>query len=232
MKKLLISILIVVSLIATITRADEIREERAEYFISLLGFRIGYMILASKTKGDLYAATSLVGSTGVGNFFGKMKFKARIRGRIEGKNVIPTNYRLESTRDGVTTTKILTFKDGKVNQDEGTRQTDSGIDYLSSFFVVMRDTLEEELCGFSYAVADEQKVAEVIIDNPVRLHSGKYKCNSEYVRKSGYSEDEMSEPSFKFELYYEPSPREANYYQLQKIILPSRYGRMRLLRSN
>ena len=92
--------------------------------------------------------------------------------------------------------------------------------------------MKEELCGFSYAVADEQKVAEVIIDNPVRLHSGKYKCNSEYVRKSGYSEDEMSEPSFKFELYYEPSPREANYYQLQKIILPSRYGRMRLLRSN
>ncbi|MXZ51452.1 MAG: DUF3108 domain-containing protein [Rhodobacteraceae bacterium] len=232
MKKLLISILIVISLIATITNADEIREERAEYYISLLGFRIGYMVLASKTKGNLYAATSLVGSTGVGNFFGKMKFKARIRGRIEGKNVIPTHYHLESTKDGVTTTKTLTFKDGNVIQDEGTRQSDSGIDYLSGFFVVMRDTLEEELCGFSYTLADEQRVAEVIIGNPVRLRSGKYKCYSEYVRKSGYSEDEMSKPSFKFELYYEPSPKVANYYQLQKMILHSRFGRMRVLRSN
>ncbi len=232
MKKLLITVIFVVSLAVTTTIADEIREERAEFNISLLGFRIGYMILASNTKGNLYAATSLVGSTGVGNFFGKMKLKAKIRGRIDGKNVIPTNYHLERMKDGITTTKTLTFKEGKVIKEEGTRQRDSGIDYLSGFFVVIRDTLEEDLCGFSYTLADEQRVAEAIIGNPVRLRSGKYQCNSEYVRKSGYAEDDMSKPSFKFELYYEPSPKVENYYQLQKIILHTRFGRMRVLRSN
>ena len=232
MKKFLISIFLVISLGTEAISASEIREERAEFHISLLGFRIGYMILASKTKGELYSATSLIGSTGVGNFFGKMKFKAKIRGKIVDKTVIPSSYHLESTRKGVTNRKSLEYKDGLVVHQEGTRQTDSGIDYLSGFFVVIRDTLEEELCGFSYTLADEEKVAEVIIGPPTPLSSGKYKCESQYVRKSGYSEDEMQKPAFQFELYYRPSPVEYNYYQLERIILHSEIGRMRVLRTN
>ena len=122
MKKLLISIVIVIFLGSEASAANEIREERADFYISLLGFRIGYMILASRTKGDLYAATSLIGSTGVGNFFGKMKFKAKIRGTIVDKAVIPSSYYLESTRKGETTTKTLEYNDGKVIHQEGTNK--------------------------------------------------------------------------------------------------------------
>ena len=232
MKKFLIPIVLVIFLGAEATATSETREERADFYISLLGVRIGYMILASNTRGDLYAATSLIGSTGVGNFFGKMKFKARIKGKIVDKTVIPSSYHLESTRKGVTTTKSLEYKDGKVIHQEGTHQTDSGIDYLSGFFVVMRDTLEEDMCGFSYTLADEEKVAEVIIGEPSPLRSGKYICESQYVRKSGYSEEEMLEPDFQFELYYRPSPSEENYFQLERIILHTELGRMRVLRTN
>ena len=232
MKKLLIAILVVNFLGAETSLASEIREERADFNISLLGFRVGYMILASRSRGDNYAATSLIGSTGVGKLFGKMKFKARIRGKIVAKTVIPSSYHLESTRKGVTTTKSLEYKDGKVIHQEGTRQADSGIDYLSGFFVVMRDTPEKDLCGFSYTVADEEKVSEVIIGEATLLQSGKYKCESQYIRKSGYSEDEMAKPSFQFELYYRPSAAEENYFQLERIILHSELGRMRVSRTN
>ncbi len=232
MKKRLLPLITAIFLVGHSATASEIREERADYYINLLGFRIGYMILASKIKGDLYSATSLIGSTGVGNFFGKMKFKARIRGRIKDKTVVPSSYLLESTRKGVTTTKSLQFEKGKVVQQVDSRQTDTGIDYLSGIFVVMRDTLEEELCGFSYTLADEQRLAEVKIGPPVLLRSGKYKCESQYVRKSGYSKEEMAEPVFQFELYYRPSVSEANYFQLERIILHSDLGRMRVLRSN
>lgn len=232
MKKLLISFVLVIFLGAEAPVANEIREERADFNISLLGIKIGYMILASKIRGDLYSATSLIGSTGVGNLFGKMQFKARIRGKIVDKIVIPSSYHLESTRKGESTTKKLEFNNGKVIQQEGNRQTDSGIDYLSGFFVVMRDTLEKDLCGFSYNIVDEEKVSEVIIGPPIQIKAGKYKCESQYVRKSGYSAKEMSKPDFQFELYYRPSPSEVNYFQLERMILHTEIGRMRVLRTN
>ena len=207
---------------------------RATFDIYLGGIRAGAVSIAGEERDGRYAAAGRLDSVGLIGAFRKVRYDAKVRGRVSGSEFAPRRYS-ETFRNGRETgEKALVYRDGvprvRPKEERGRldpKEQNETVDPLTAIWGILRDVPEAEACRFRGDIFDGKRRSRATL-GPPRRSEARIVCDGEYVRVAGYDEDEMQDPLFPFRLTYGPAGD--GRWQVERVDMDSIFGRGAMVR--
>ena len=224
----LLTLFLILLLLSVATASGQVQKETYNFNIKLLGLHFGYFNVAVNSNGHRYIARSLMRSNDFMQLFMKLRMETKVEGNIKGKLIVPKDYKLDAIVGSMAYSTSLEFESGRVvkylrNSQEAKEIVDSdekihGIDFLSWFYAIARDTRASDLCNLRFNLKDGKRVALITIGKPVRQKSGRIFCDSTFKMSKGYTAEQMNNDAVvNFRLTYRPSAGANGMYELERI---------------
>ena len=158
LRHLLQGILLALLAITVPADAREIREERADFNIFLLGLNVATLVIASRNDGEQYAVTTSFGSRGLASLLLPTRYNIRTRGYLQANRFLPTRYIEERKTGNQIITRTLTFQNGAIAsvvydpadlaEQEFAKESSPGPSHelINTLYTIVRDRKENQLC--------------------------------------------------------------------------------------
>ena len=222
--------------------AAETRIDRHEFTLSVGSFRIAKMTLEGETDGNSYRATASFNSSGVVNWFTRVRYDGRVHGNVNGNRLVPKHY-VETTVSGKEQASgSITYRNGSPVQTEKSPPAPVGsprasiaeqngtLDILTSTYMVLRNSPETELCDREFFMFDGTRRTKIEL-GPKQHEDGEITCNCTYYRIDGFPEKDMAEQvEFPFRLQYGPSREREGWYEIVRLTSMTDYGAFAMVR--
>ena len=222
--------------------AADTRVDRHEFTLSVGSFRIANMVLDGETDGNSYSVSASFNSSGLVNWFTRVRYDARVHGSVSGNRLRPKHY-VETTVSGKDhASGSITYRNGSPVQTEKSPPAPLGsprasiaeqngtLDILTSTYMVLRTSPETELCDREFFMFDGTRRTKIEL-GPKQHEDGEITCDCTYFRIDGFSEKDMAEQvEFPFRLQYGPSRDRDGWYEIVRLTSMTDYGAFAMVR--
>ena len=220
----------------------ETRVDRHEFTLSVGSFRIANMVLEGETDGATYSVSASLESSGLVNWFTRVRYDGRVHGRVSGKRLVPKHYVETTNSGGEQGSGSITYRRGSPVQTEKSPPAPLGsprasiaeqrgtLDILTSTYSVLRSSPETELCGREFFMFDGTRRTKIEL-GPKQREDGAITCECTYFRIDGFSEKDMTEQvEFPFRVQYAPSLDREGWYEIVRLTSMTDYGAFAMVR--
>lgn len=207
--------LLALALIAPVARADQI--DAAVFDISIRGFSAATLTISGAQKGQSYAASGVLKSSGLLGFLKKIRYDADVTGSLSKGRLVPARYHEKADTGKRQSDALMAYKNGvpQVKAYSPPRPPQKGdidpasqggtVDPLTALYAVLRDVPEGEACKLKVFLFDGRRRSQVVLTAP-QTKDGTLTCRGEYRRLEGFSAEDMAEKvRFPFTLTYRPA---------------------------
>lgn len=220
----------------------ETRVDRHEFTLSVGSFRIANMTLEGETDGSTYSVSASLKSSGLVNWFTRVRYDGRVHGSVSGNRLVPKHYVETTMSGGEQASGSITYRSGSPVQTEKSPPAPFGsprasiaeqhgtLDILSSTYAVLRSSPETELCGHEFFMFDGTRRTKIEL-GPKQQEEGAITCECTYFRIDGFSEKDMAEQvEFPFRVQYAPSSDREGWYEIVRLTSMTDYGALAMVR--
>lgn len=177
------------------------KTEKYSFDVFLWGIKVGELIYSIKKSESNYDISGVLMSKGLARMVTKYKFQAEAKGKLSNKLYIPTSYRGKSDTKRrkeeksmvyhkmvpkVTSTKVPQSHWAKPKSQKGT------VDPMTAIHLVMSDKDKKTICSQTFHLFDGARRIEIKLSK-IKIQENSAKCQGEYIREDGYSDEEMKE---------------------------------------
>ena len=218
--------------------ADTI-DDKIEFDVVLKGLTAGRLAINGTRNETYYSAAGVLETTGIAAMLRKVRYTARVDGKIEA-GLVPEKYTETADTPSRNTVFEMTYAGGTPVKVERTPprtpkardvnpSTQGGtLDPLSALYFVLRDVDADKACDFSTFLFDGARRTQVFI-GPAKPDGDGVTCAGEYRRLEGFSEKDMAKKSrMAFTLTYRPT--KDGRLQVTQVATDTIYGQGRLER--
>lgn len=217
--------------------------ETGNFDVLLGGVRAAVVSYAANTRGDQYAVTGKLATTGLLGAVVRASYEATARGRQTGpgqyrpssfteirdssREVSRAEMRFDSGRPSVKT--YVPPRDADRHAVDPATQSGT-VDPMTVIFATLRNQPRERVCDLALQVFDGKRRSEVTLINPsAETAAGEITCQGRYRRIAGWSPEKLAEKSrFGFEMTYD---RQADgTYRVTRVTTDTTFGRAVLQR--
>ena len=222
--------------------AAETRVDRHEFTVRVGGFRVASMVLDGESDGAGYSVSASLNSTGLVNWFTRIRYDGRVHGRVSRNRLVPRHY-VETTVSGdEQASGSITYRNGSPVQTEKSpparigaprasiAEQDGTLDILTATYMVLRNSPEAELCDREFFMFDGTRRTKIEL-GPQQHKNGTISCDCTYFRIDGFPEKDMAEQvEFPFRLQYGPSPDREGWFEIVRLTSKTDYGPFAMVR--
>lgn len=215
--------------------------DSAVFDLTLRGIPTGTLSVAGAIEGKSYAAAGVLKSGGLVALVRKVRYDARVSGRVASGRFTPARYEEDADTGKRQSQSVMEYKAGvpqvKVyNPPKAPRPGDidpatqgGTVDPLTAAYAALRDVAPEEACKLRLVMFDGRRRSQVVLADPEPASGGGLTCAGEYRRLEGFSAEEMADKSrFPFRMTYAPLPD--GRLRVMEISMDTIYGKGRLTR--
>jgi hypothetical protein len=226
------------ALALTPAHAQQMRQD-ARFDVEIRGLKVGVLSFAGVENGGSYAVSGTMQSTGLAGAVRKMRYDAKVTGRINGSGFAPARYEQSGGSGSRYTEEVVVWQAGlpKIEKREPPREarpTDADpaqqrgtVDTLTALYATLRDVAPGQECKSSVIMYDGRYRMQLKIA-AAKADGAAVSCSGEYVRLAGFSPEDMAERTrFPFTLRYEPS---GDRMRVTEVAMTSLWGKARLVR--
>ncbi|RRH75765.1 DUF3108 domain-containing protein [Falsigemmobacter faecalis] len=226
--------------IAALPAGAETRQD-ARFDLEIRGIRMGQLVYSAVENAGSYAISGRVQTTGLAGLLRKMRYDAKVQGRITARGFAPTRYDQNGGAGNRYSEETVTWSGGlprltrrEPPRSPGSRDADPArqrgtVDTLTTIYATLRDVPQAEACKGGVVMFDGRYRMELHLARPEASRDGGVICNGAYIRREGFSAEEMAERTrFPFTLHYRPDG--AGNLRVTQVTMESLYGNARLVR--
>lgn len=222
------------------SQAAEVRQE-ARFDLEIRGIRMGQLTWSAVENGTSYAISGVVQTTGLAGMLRKMRYDAKVQGRLTSRGFAPTRYEQSGGTGGRYSEETVTWSGGvpRITRQEPPRSPRPGdadparqrgtVDTLTTIYATLRDVPVGQACRNGVVMFDGRYRMELELSRAAPAANGGVTCQGAYIRREGFSAEDMAERTrFPFTLHYTPDG--AGNLRVQQVTMESLYGNARLVR--
>lgn len=196
--------------------------------VRIAGLRVADLVLTGAVAEGRYAATGTLRTTGLAGALRRVRFAARVEGRITPAGPRPERYAEQVDTGRRRSEASLVWEDGTVRREAAGAAADNAVepaaegavDPLTALWFGLADVAPEAACRYAAATFDGTRHAEARL-SPV---AGQPSCAGSFRRLSGYSAAELAERrAFAFTVHLAPGP--AGLLRAERIEAETIYGK-------
>jgi hypothetical protein len=219
-------------------QAQEIRQD-ARFDVEIRGLKVGVLSFAGVEGPGSYAVSGTMQSTGLAGAVRKMRYDAKVTGRIGAGGFAPARFEQTGGAGSRYTEEVVVWQAGlpRVEKREPPREarpTDADpaqqrgtVDTLTALYATLRDVAPGQECKSSVIMYDGRYRMQLKIAAP-KADGAAVTCSGEYVRLAGFPPEDMAERTrFPFTLRYEPA---GERMRVTEVAMTSLWGKARLVR--
>ena len=220
----------------------ETRVDRHEFTLSVGSFRIADMTLEGEADGASYSVSASLNSSGLVNWFTRVRYDGRVHGSVSGNRLVPKHYVETTVSGGEQASGSITYRRGSPVQTERSPPAPIGsprasiakqhgtLDILTATYVALRSSPEEELCGREFFMFDGTRRTKIEL-GPKQREDGAITCDCTYFRIDGFPEKDMAEQvEFPFRLQFGPMRDREGWYEIVRLTSMTDYGAFAMVR--
>lgn len=232
--------LVAATVLSALPVAAETRQE-ARFDLEIRGIRMGQLVYSAVETATNYAISGTVQTTGLAGMLRKMRYDAKVQGRITARGFAPSRYDQSGGAGNRYSEETVTWSGGlpRITRREPPRAPDARdadparqrgtVDTLTTIYATLRDVPQAEACKGGVVMFDGRYRMELQLSKPQAARDGSVICNGAYIRREGFSAEEMAERTrFPFTLHYRPDG--AGNLRVTQVTMESLYGNARLVR--
>lgn len=222
----------------------ETRVDKHEFTLSVGSFRIANLILDGETDGTTYSVSASLKSSGLVNWFTRVRYDGRVHGSVSGNRLVPKHYVETTASGGEQASGSITYRRGSPVQTEKSPPAPIGsprasiaeqqgtLDILTATYVALRSSPEAELCDREYFMFDGTRRTKIEL-GPKQQEDGAITCDCTYFRIDGFPEKDMAEQvEFPFRLKFGPMRDREGWYQIVRLTSKTDYGAFAMVKRN
>ncbi len=222
----------------------ETRVDRHEFTLSVGSFRIANMTLDGETDGDNYSVSASLKSSGLVNWFTRVRYDGRVHGNVSGNRLVPKHYVETTASGGEQASGSITYRRGSPVQTEKSPPAPIGsprasiaeqhgtLDILTATYVALRSSPEADLCDREFFMFDGTRRTKIEL-GPQQREEGSITCDCTYYRIDGFSEKDMAEQvEFPFRLQFGPMRDREGWYEILRLTSMTDYGAFAMVKRN
>ncbi|MFC0281164.1 DUF3108 domain-containing protein [Falsigemmobacter intermedius] len=226
--------------LSAVPAAAETRQE-ARFDLEIRGIRMGQLVYSAVEKDGSYAISGTVQTTGLAGMLRKMRYDAKVQGRITSRGYAPVRYDQSGGAGNRYSEETVTWSGGvpRITRREPPRSPGGNdadparqrgtVDTLTTIYATLRDVPQSEACKSGLVMFDGRYRMELQLSRAQPARDGGVTCNGAYIRREGFSAAEMAERvQFPFTLHYRPDG--AGNLRVAQVTMESLYGNARLVR--
>jgi len=186
------------------------KTEKYSFDVFLWGIKVGELIYSIKTSESDYDISGVLMSKGLARMVTNYKFQAESKGKLSNKLYLPTYYRGKS--------------DTKRRKEEKSMVYHNMVPKVTSTKVhlVMSDKDRKTICSQTFHLFDGARRIEIKLSK-IEIQENSAKCQGEYIREDGYSDEEMKEGKvFPFTVNY---IKKGKLYSVESLEIKALRGR-------
>lgn len=200
--------------------------------VRIAGLRVADLVLTGWVAEGRYAATGTLRTTGLAGALRRVRFAARVEGRITPAGPRPERYAEQIDTGRRRSEASLVWEGGTVRQETEKGAADAAadsvaepaaagaVDPLTALWFGLADVAPEAACRYAAATFDGTRHAEVRL-SPI---AGQPSCAGRFRRLSGYGAAELAERrAFAFTLHLAPGP--GDLLRVERVEVETIYGK-------
>lgn len=224
---------------------SKLREDKVVFDVMVIGIRVGTMSMAARANQSSYGASAVLQPNSLVKLLRKyrdVKYVATAQGWLRGRGFEPVRYTESANTGSRVSEVIISYEDGvpvdvsysppaaRVETEVDHLEQGGTIDPMTAFYLVLRDSREEEICDFEFSMFDGRRRSMVSLGAPVR-QGDTISCEAVYSRVAGFSEAEMrGRTEFPITLLYEPRGDDSDWYELKILETETKFGSLKGVR--
>lgn len=196
--------------------------------VRIAGLRVADLVLTGWVAEGRYAATGTLRTTGLAGALRRVRFAARVEGRVTPAGPRPERYAEQVDTGRRRSEASLAWEGGTVRHETADAAADSlaepaaagAVDPLTALWFGLADVAPEAACRYAAATFDGTRHAEVRL-SPI---AGPPSCAGSFRRLSGYSAAELAERrAFAFTVHLVPGP--GDLLRAERVEVETIYGK-------
>ncbi len=229
-----------VALALTAPAARAAQGDAAVFDISIRGISAATLSISGAVKGQNYAASGVLKSSGLLGFLKKIRYDADVAGSLSQGRFVPVRYHEMADTGKRQSDALMAYKGGvpQVKAYSPPRAPQTGdidpasqggtVDPLTALYAVLRDVPLTEACKLKVFLFDGRRRSQVVLTAP-QATGEQITCRGEYRRLQGFSDKDMAEKiRFPFTLTYQPAG--PGMVHVTDISMDTLYGKGRMIR--
>lgn len=237
-KKVLFGAALTFALAAPAAHADQ--TDAAVFDISIRGIPTTTLSISGAVKGQNYAASGVLKSSGLLGFLKKIRYDADVSGTLSNGRFVPDRYHEKADTGKRQSDALMAYKGGvpQVKAYSPPRPPQQGdidpasqggtVDPLTALYAVLRDVPLTEACALKVFLFDGRRRSQVVLTSP-QTTGEQITCQGEYRRLEGFSDKDMAEKTrFPFALTYQGAG--PGMVRVVEISIDTLYGKGRMIR--
>ncbi len=214
----------------------EIRIDRLELAVSVGSFRVADLDLDAETDGSTYSVSAALTSSGLVNWFTRIRYDGKVHGRVSRGRPSPLHYAQTTVSGDKKTSGSITYRNGSPVQIERSPPAPIGapkasivgqagaLDILTATYLVLRNSEMTEICDHEFFIYDGTRRVKIEL-GPQIADEGFVSCNCKYVRIDGFSKKDMAEQTeVPFRLQYRPINEREGWFEIARLTSVTNYG--------
>ena len=172
---------------------SEMRRDALYYVIGVGGIKVAEMDVVGETDGTTYQALGRMESTGLVDWFARMRYDGKVNGIVSKGRLVPVQYEDISTRRSSNVSLSISYEGGSPSRMNRSPPVPVGkprsplfrqegaLDILTTTYLLLKDTQASELCDHDFFVFDGIRRSKIVTELSSSVN-GEVTCSGRFIR--------------------------------------------------